>query len=242
MTAPKLRIAAGPNGSGKTTLFTDLRTRFQFNVGFFLNPDDLDRELVQTRRVDLTKWGITADTTSIHDFMRGHPLAAKAHFHSVSIDDHDLVVSRDFEPGYVSVIICDFLRQLWLEARASFSFETVMSHPAKIRLLDAAAAAGYRTYLYFICTELPVINVERVRSRAQAGGHDVPEHKIVERYHRSLDLLPSAVGSCHRSFMFDNSEKSHRFIAEYEAGQLIRVQKPLPSWFVTALLSPQGAR
>jgi predicted ABC-type ATPase len=92
-----------------------------------------------------------------------------------------------------------------LERRASFSFETVMSSPDEVALLEKARSLGYRSYLYFIATEDPQINIARVKSRVHLGGHDVPVDKIVSRYARSLDLLLPAIRQSNRAYLFDNS-------------------------------------
>lgn len=57
-----------------------------------------------------------------------------------------------------------------------------------------AQALGYRTYLYFVSTEDPEINVDRVRIRVEEGGHMVAPDKVRSRYFNSLSLL--AGGSC----------------------------------------------
>jgi predicted ABC-type ATPase len=80
-----------------------------------------------------------------------------------------------------------------------------MSHHSKVDLLAQAQAAGYRTYLYFVATDDPVINISRVKSRVKLGGHNVPEDKIAERYHRSLELLMDAIRHTNRAYVFDNS-------------------------------------
>jgi predicted ABC-type ATPase len=95
--------------------------------------------------------------------------------------------------AYVAASIADYLREDWLAAGQSFSFETVMSHRSKIDFFARARAAGYRTYLYFIATEFADLNVSRVRNRAALGGHDVPPNKIMERYKRCLELVGEAV-------------------------------------------------
>ena len=64
-----------------------------------------------------------------------------------------------------------------------------MSHRSKIDILVQAQQAGYRTYLYFVATDDPTINISRVRNRVALSGHDVPADKIVTRYYRSLDLF-----------------------------------------------------
>ena len=61
-----------------------------------------------------------------------------------------------------------------------------MSDPGKVEVLRQAKGLGFRTYLYYVATDAPEINVSRVSLRVSQGGHDVPVDKIVSRYHRSL--------------------------------------------------------
>ena len=76
-----------------------------------------------------------------------------------------------------------------------------MSHPSKVAVLERAQQWGYRTYLYFVATDDPAINRSRVRSRVKLGGHDVPDDKIDDRYHRSLDLLMEAISHTNRAYV-----------------------------------------
>lgn len=69
---------------------------------------------------------------------------------------------------------------------------------------------GYRTYLYYIATEDPRINVSRVKYRVTRGGHDVPEEKTVNRYHASLALLREAIRYSNRAYIFDIRERGRR--------------------------------
>lgn len=128
-----------------------------------------------------------------------------------------------------------------MRQRLSFTFETVMSDPAKVELLKEATRAGYRTYLYYICTETSVINLGRVAARVAAGGHSVPEGKVTERYDRSLSLLLPASKAANRAFVWDNSEApegSHRLIATFDDGRLTAVYEPVPGWFSESVLGP----
>jgi predicted ABC-type ATPase len=101
--------------------------------------------------------------------------------------------------------IADFQRDRCLTKGLSFSFETVMSHPSKVELMVRADDAGYDVTLYFVCTSNPEINVRRVENRVSKGGHDVPKDRIVARYRRALELLPSAALVARRTVLFDNS-------------------------------------
>ena len=98
-----------------------------------------------------------------------------------------------------------------------------MSHPGKVDLLKQAQAAGYRTYLYFVATDDPAINISRVRNRVKLGGHAVPEDRIEKRYHRSLDLLMKAIRHTNRAYIFDNSGDNaagrHTWLAEITEGK-----------------------
>lgn len=53
----------------------------------------------------------------------------------------------------------------------------------------------------------PAINVYRVKSRVESGGHDVPEDKIVSRYDRALELVKYVVEVSDICHIYDNSEE-----------------------------------
>ena len=50
-----------------------------------------------------------------------------------------------------------------------------------------------------------MINVWRVRSRVESGGHDVPEEKIIVRYDRALALVKDLVEICDICHIYDNT-------------------------------------
>jgi predicted ABC-type ATPase len=229
-------MVAGPNGSGKSTLLDFLQGK-RIPLGYCLNPDQIERELVQFGRLDFSTWGLNVDEQALRLHVAGHGLAREGGHEITSVRENILTVTPGPKWGYFAAILCDFMRLQWVAAGETFTFETVMSSPDKVRLLEAARAKGYRTYLYFVCTDSFVINRERVASRVLKGGHDVPEEKIESRYRRSLKLLPEAIDHSSRAYLFDNSGKTHRLIGEYEAGKLVAVSEELPGWFVdTGLL------
>jgi predicted ABC-type ATPase len=94
----------------------------------------------------------------------------------------------------------------WVATRQSFAFETVMSHPSKLIQLQQAKAVGYMVEVYYVSTIDPRYNILRVADRVNAGGHDVPPNKVVERYYRSLSLLPLAIEIADRVTLVDNTE------------------------------------
>jgi predicted ABC-type ATPase len=230
-----MRVVAGPNGSGKSTLVDYLRSSFSLPLGRYQNPDALERQLATTGSVDLAHWGIRTDEAALRAFVAAHPLGTGVAAGAVGVQGDVLSVTAGLSGGYLTTVLCDFMRRQWLEAGASFTFETVMSGADKVALIADARRRGYRTYLYYVCTDSPLINRERVAARVAQGGHDVPPGKIEPRYHRSLALAPGAIRLCDRAFLFDNSDASHAFVAEYANGQLVRVAAHTPAWFAASI-------
>jgi predicted ABC-type ATPase len=230
-------MVAGPNGSGKSTLLNHLSKNFSFPLGYCLNPDEIERELKLFGRLYLGGWGARVEEEALRSFVRSHGLSAQLTADLPAVRENVIVAGPNFQPGYFTAILCDFLRRQWLAAFESFTFETVMSHEDKIGLLRQARKAHYRTYLYYICTDSTVINRERIANRVAEGGHDVPIDKIESRFERSLALLCEAIRHTDRAYLFDNSTKSHRLIAEFESAKLIRVSENLPAWFITSVFN-----
>lgn len=96
-------------------------------------------------------------------------------------------------------------REKHIEQMSEFCFETVLSTERNIRLLEKAKRQGYFIRCYYILTADPMINVLRVRSRVESGGHDVPEEKIITRYDRALNLIKDLVKICDVCHIYDNS-------------------------------------
>ncbi len=238
----RLRVFAGPNGSGKSTIHTELRPEW---IGVYVNADDIEKCLQAQGGLDLSSFELDgADATLRQRFdaiLRSSELLQKAGLSSVAgrIDwqgDALQVPSNDVN-SYLASVTADFVRRELLAQGASFTFETVMSAPDKVAFMREAQAQGYRTYLYFVATDDPAINIERVRLRVSQGGHAVPDDKVVQRYHRSIELLDEACSVANRAYIFDNSGEAHELIAEITDGETLEVHtSALPAWFAATSL------
>jgi predicted ABC-type ATPase len=126
------------------------------------------------------------------------------------------------------------LRRALLDARLSFSTETVFSDPAgaRLRFLEKARTAGFAVFLIFIGLRAPLLSVARVRQRVLHGGHDVPDEKLHARFPRTLANLRSAIPIVDEAFLFDNSSYDfpYRPVAVYRNGRLVSRHPPLPPW------------
>lgn len=98
-------------------------------------------------------------------------------------------------------------REEHIEHMEEFCFETVLSTERNLKLLKKARERGYFIRCYYVLTADPMINILRVRSRVESGGHDVPEGKIILRYDRALALVKELVKICDVCHIYDNSGK-----------------------------------
>lgn len=233
---------AGPNGSGKSTLKSYLPASL---IGIYLNPDEIEQEIRRQGCLDFAKYGVQTTEHEVLTFFAGSKFLQEEGFsEAVSklvFTDGRLEFGAVGINSYFASVTVDFLRQWMLAAKTSFTFETVMSHRSKIDILALAQAAGYRTYLYFVATDDPAINISRVRNRVGLGGHDVPGDKIVSRYERSLDLLFDAIRQTNRAYIFDNSgdskEGEQTWLAEITDGKQLRLKTDrIPAWFKRSVL------
>jgi predicted ABC-type ATPase len=242
-----MRMFAGPNGSGKSTLKSVLNKEL---LGVYLNPDEIEQNLRRQGFLDFASHGVTTTADEVLPFFtrssflisKGFDATAK----QISFANGRLDFSKVDVNSYLASVASDFLRQKLLERKISFTFETVMSHPSKVDLLAKAQELGYRTYLYFIATEDPAINISRVRARVKLGGHAVPEDRIEQRYYRSLDLLIKAIKHTNRAYIFDNSmpnpKAQHTWIAEITDGRVLEMRTGrAPAWFKRAVLDKINA-
>lgn len=106
------------------------------------------------------------------------------------------------------------IRNMLLARKMDFTFETVLSTDRNMELLRKAKEAGYQVCAVYVLTKDSAINVARVHSRAAAGGHDVPEDKIVSRYERSLRNLGALVRIADMTRIIDNSGEMPKLICE----------------------------
>lgn len=138
--------------------------------------------------------------------------------------------------AYEAARVAAETRAKLIERGESFIAETVFSHPSKLELLDTARAAGYTVILHavLIPEDLAVL---RVRHRVQAGGHDVLEHKIRERYQRLWSLVAVAAIRADSATFYDNSTLRGPRIVTQIAGGFVVGPPTWPTWTPTALIS-----
>ena len=127
------------------------------------------------------------------------------------------------------------VRELLLKNRMDFTFETVLSTPRNLLLLQRAHGSGYTIRVIFVLTNDPSINVQRVAERVSKGGHDVPEDKIRSRYDKSLNNIKELYKIVDDLFVFDNSGAEPVLICTVHDRKLTYYENS--QWTKTAVLS-----
>lgn len=238
MNTPRLRMFAGPNGSGKSTLNSIISKEL---LGVYINPDEIEKEINKFSFLDMRNYRVETNEEEVISFFENHPLLEKAdstnELSLLRFLDNKIDFSNMSINSYYASICADFIRHQLLKSKISFTFETVMSSRDKVDFLQKAQEAGYRTYLYFIATQDPIVNISRVNNRVKLGGHSVPEDKIVSRYYRSLELLSEAVKYSTRAYIFDNSSQEKSWIAQINNAREFEFKsETIPQWVDKYLL------
>lgn len=244
---PRLRMFAGPNGSGKSTIKAVVEDEIgQESLGVYINPDEIENDIRRSNVLDFSDYNVETSAAEVLGFFKQSSFLAKVGLTNATgalrFDDGKLNFAAVSVNSYFASVAADFIRHKLLYTGVTFTFETVMSSPDKVEFLKKAQEQGFRTYLYYVATEDPDINISRVESRVAEGGHPVPNDKIVERYFRSLDLLADAVQYANRAYIFDNSSDKKVWVAEVTDNSILILKTgDMPFWFMTALWDKFGS-
>ena len=107
-----------------------------------------------------------------------------------------------------------------IEKQVDFAFETTLSTRSYKSLLSDAKRKGYEIHLLFFWLNSPEIAIERVATRVNEGGHNVPVETITRRYYRGIQNLFSLFLPIVDSwFLIDNSVRPFYIVAEGKSGE-----------------------
>ena len=207
-----------------------------------MNADEIERDLKNTQGfLSLRKLGIDGGINEMLGRIKRslgtsgfeERLEMPALLSSMTLDDEMTLWVPGPYNSYLAAALAEAIRQWLLDEGWTFTFETVMSHASKIEFMRDARARGYRVYLYFVATDDPDINIDRVRRRVLQGGHPVDDDKVIERYHKSIALMTSACEVADRAYVFDNSGSKHKLLAEVTDFETIKLRSSrINPWFL----------
>jgi predicted ABC-type ATPase len=124
------------------------------------------------------------------------------------------------------------LRNGCITQKCSLIFETVLSAQDKIAFIEKAKQAGYFIRLFFIGTDSPQINASRIAYRVMKGGHDVPVHKVISRYYKSIANCSIVAGLVNRLYVYDNStdDAFPQLLFRASNGKLVKKYTSINHW------------
>jgi predicted ABC-type ATPase len=160
----------------------------------------------------------------------------KEPFINADIIQRDELKDLDTHASYKAAEIAARRRSEMLKSGKSFATETVFSHPSKLALITDAQAHGYMVIVMHVGVDHPNLAVARVACRFEEGGHDVPDDKIIARYHRGLPLIRQAVLCADRGLVYDTSQLNEppRQMLIFSKGYLTQVEARLPEWILSS--------
>jgi predicted ABC-type ATPase len=89
--------------------------------------------------------------------------------------------------------------------RLDFAFETTLGGRTIADLLDRALSEKIEVRVWYVGLATPDLHVARVRSRVAAGGHDIPEATVRERFNTSRLNLVTLMPKLTELRVYDNS-------------------------------------
>jgi predicted ABC-type ATPase len=131
------------------------------------------------------------------------------------------------------------IRENCLSRMISMAFETVFSTYEKLEFVQRAKAKGFFIRLFFVCTNDPSINAQRVAQRVMEGGHDVPIPKIINRYYRSIGNCVKALPYLDRVYFYDNTETDAdpQLLFRMNDGKIAKIYTELVPWAINIVTS-----
>jgi predicted ABC-type ATPase len=130
------------------------------------------------------------------------------------------------------------LREICLDERRSFTFETVLSTERNLGLLSRAKTAGYSIEGIFVLTANPELNVFRVKSRELSGGHSVQPEKVRSRYAKALANIPYLRALCDVFRIIDNTAEPEIIYVKDALGESVRPNRYWPAEAIDKLTMP----
>jgi predicted ABC-type ATPase len=121
-----------------------------------------------------------------------------------------------------------------ISEKKDFAFETNFTAEDSLRVPKLFQQAGYRTNLIYIGLESAKMAIARVALRVAMGGHDVPDHQIIQRYRDGLDNLRKHARFFDRARIYASRRglkiATPRVIYELRKGIVVTQSMPAPKW------------
>ena len=137
------------------------------------------------------------------------------------------IVNREFEAFILGSI----------ERRESFAIETTLRSEVTFEQARQAKQAGFVIEMRYLALRDFRMHLERVKARADTGGHSASEATLRRIYEASLMNLRRAVQELDVVWVYDNTDidASHPLVLEARNGEIHFIVESPPDWLSVAL-------
>lgn len=137
------------------------------------------------------------------------------------------VANRELEAFVISSI----------ERRVSFAIETTLRSTITFEQAVLAREAGFVIEVRYLALQDFRFHLERVKARADAGGHSASESTLRRIYDASLNNLPRAIRELGTVWVYDNTQvdASHSLVLHAAEGEIHFLADQPPTWLTEAL-------
>ena len=137
------------------------------------------------------------------------------------------IVNREFEAFVLGSI----------ERRVTFAIETTLRSDITFEQARMAKEAGFQVEMRYLALRDFETHLERVKARADAGGHSASETTLRRIYDASLRNLRRAIQELDLVWVYDNTEldASHPLVLETRNGEIQFLADDPPRWLNKAL-------
>ena len=133
----------------------------------------------------------------------------------------------------------EFEAFIWnqIENRMSFAIETTLRSRVTFDQAAAAKSAGFTVEMRYLALSQFSQHLERVMSRADAGGHSASETTLRRIFDSSIANLRQAIDQMDLLEVYDNSAPGGPpvIVLESRQGEIIFTAEAAPHWLLAAL-------
>lgn len=118
----------------------------------------------------------------------------------------------------------------------SFAIETTLRSQVTFEQARHARSAGFRIEMRYLALDGFPLHLERVKARADAGGHSASEATLRRIHNASLSNLPRAIEEVDQLWIYDNSKLGGppRLVMEATSGRIVFLEDLRPAWLARA--------
>ena len=124
-----------------------------------------------------------------------------------------------------------------IERRVSCAFETTLHSDITFEQAALAKQAGFAVEMRYLALETFGMHLERVKMRADRGGHSAPESVLRSIYDATINNLPRAIREMDFIYLYDNSRWGVMpvVLLQAEKGEIRYQAEEIPAWLASVI-------